>query len=97
METALKLDLIVIEDKYNLSSDEILQRANEIAQTRGFENGWQISEVKECQPPQQRDGLRIYHFDLFGFESVKTSSDENGQKISTDNSHRSVAAPPSEI
>lgn len=97
METAIKLDVITIEDQHNLSNSEIFQRANEIAQLRGFENGWEISEIRPSGPFHKANGLNIWRFDVFGFEASKTSSKNNERRSSDERPFKSVAAPQSEV
>lgn len=96
MESAKKLDIITIEDKFSLSNSQIYERAIEIAQSRGFENGWEVSEVRTSGPTQQVGGINIHRFDVFGFESSESGTRDKDQRSASEITGKTAAAPSAE-
>lgn len=74
-----KLDILIIEDKLNLSMDELIKRANHAANEDAITFGWESIEVKPSATNPEKNGEYMrYSFDVFGVprESINAPSEQ---------------------
>ena len=84
-----KLDKIVLEDRLNLSSEEILDRVLYIANERAQLYGWYSFELKALDDKTMiKDGWRRFEFDVWGLSEEQLSTKSNQGKSSEESSHK---------
>lgn len=60
------LDVITIEDKYNLSESEILNRVADIAAEEAMLNSWTVSSISKRAGPIKSGKYLRYEYELYG-------------------------------
>ena len=69
-----KLDKIIIEDRLNLGSEEILDRVLHIANERAQLYGWQSFELRALDDKTIiEDGLSRFEFDVWGLSGERSN------------------------
>ena len=91
-----KLDKIIIEDRLNLGSEEILDRVLHIANERAQLYGWQSFELRALDDKTIiEDGLSRFEFDVWGLSgersNVEPTQDNLPEKSGGEERH--VASP----
>lgn len=66
MDELEQLDIITIEDKYNLPEAEILDRVTDIVTERASLNGWQVSSIKKVNSPIKSGEYLRYEYGVYG-------------------------------
>lgn len=91
------LDLIKIEDKYDLPEEEILTRAMDVANERALINGWKVASVnKKSEGPVKHGEYLRYEFEVFG-EIISSSKDSDSKDQSQSSVPSKVAARPADL
>ena len=84
-----KLDKIIIEDRLDLNSEEILDRVLHIANRRAQLYGWQSFELKALDDKTiLKDEFRRFEFDVWGLSKEHSNFDPNQEKSSQDSSYK---------
>lgn len=93
MEWVKKLDKITIEDNLNLSSQEILSCAQDIADDRSKLYNWKSIEVRSVTLSiEATPGFRRFEFEVFGVAGENFNEFENLEQTGPVNTPKSAAA-----
>lgn len=76
-----KQDIFCIEDRLDLSFEEIKERALDIADQRALENGWLKCQVFQVGNPSIKDGTKIYQFEMSLVQDEGSFSSEEAQEV----------------